>query len=184
MTGTEAFSPLIDIGERRPFFQTELAFHLRGEILPASCATSLEHLSAAGGLHSLAETVDFASLSFLGLISLFHIASEGCRPILFAARPRCGHKAILSFTQDARAPFARVRAIIRCAIIIKRFTPCQLFSPLPPVFERKASLPEEGKDAVETRFSARESPLHALGSGNADEGKRRLQSVLHHEGEE
>lgn len=40
--------------------------------LSAFCSTSLQHLSACGGRHSLTETVYFALLSFLGLIRSFH----------------------------------------------------------------------------------------------------------------
>ena len=40
--------------------------------LATFCSTSLQHLSTCGGSHSLTETVYFALLSFLGLISSFH----------------------------------------------------------------------------------------------------------------
>ena len=55
-------------------FQPQI-FHgvaLRGDVLSALVSSSLEHLSAARGRHSLAEAVNLASLSLLGLIRSFH----------------------------------------------------------------------------------------------------------------
>lgn len=44
-----------------------------GKFLSAFCASSLNDSSAVRGGHSLSESVHFASLSFLGLISSFHL---------------------------------------------------------------------------------------------------------------
>ena len=59
---------------------------LSGNVLSALISSSLEHLSAAGGRHSLAEAVYLALLSLLGLICPFHDFS----PILF-----CGFRLII-----------------------------------------------------------------------------------------
>ena len=48
-------------------------YALCAEFLSASVATSFENVSAGLGGHSFTEAVDFASLSFLGLVGLFHI---------------------------------------------------------------------------------------------------------------
>ena len=47
-------------------------YALCAEFLSASVATSFKNVSAALGGHSFTEAVNFASLSFLGLVGLFH----------------------------------------------------------------------------------------------------------------
>lgn len=47
-------------------------YALCAEFLSASVATSFKDVSAALRGHSFTESVDFASLSFLGLVGLFH----------------------------------------------------------------------------------------------------------------
>ena len=47
-------------------------YALCAEFLSASVATSFKNVSAALRGHSFTESVDFASLSFLGLVGLFH----------------------------------------------------------------------------------------------------------------
>ena len=51
--------------------------------LSAFISTSLQHLSASRRSHSLTETVHFALLSFLGLISSFHNLSPDFGFLLF-----------------------------------------------------------------------------------------------------
>lgn len=47
-------------------------FFLVGQSLSAFISTAFQHVSSCGRRHSLAESVHFASLSFLGLIRSFH----------------------------------------------------------------------------------------------------------------
>ena len=77
-----ALSRFEDFHEVLLLFEAQI-LHTRvrssGNVLSALVSSSLEHLSAAGRRHSLAEAVDLALLSLLGLICPFHDLS----PILF-----------------------------------------------------------------------------------------------------
>ena len=60
---------------RKPPLQNQqggFLFRLVGQSLSTLVSTSLQYVSACGRCHSLTETVYFALLSFLGLISSFH----------------------------------------------------------------------------------------------------------------
>ena len=58
---------------------------LCGQLMTTLVSASSKRSSATGGLHSCAETVYFASLSFLGLIRSFHVFfSFHCRGGHFA----------------------------------------------------------------------------------------------------
>ena len=60
-------------------FRSEKIKGLVGQSLSSLCSAAFQHLSACRRRHSLAESVYLASLSFLGLISSFHIRSPTLR---------------------------------------------------------------------------------------------------------
>lgn len=51
---------------------SKITFRLRGNVVAALVASSLQNVSAALGLHSASETVHLASLSFFRLVCSFH----------------------------------------------------------------------------------------------------------------
>lgn len=71
----------VDIGKRAVFIQSvclakQLFAERRGrKILSALVAAARKHPSAALRFHSLTKTVDFALLTFFGLIRSFHVVS-------------------------------------------------------------------------------------------------------------
>ena len=69
-----AFSGLENAFEIAVFLQPVLHFYpfLRGKFFTTLVSSSLQDVSAALRRHSLTESVDFTSLSFLGLIGSFH----------------------------------------------------------------------------------------------------------------
>ena len=64
----------IYVGKCASLFQPVLLLHggLCRDALAASVATTLQNVSAGLGAHSLTESVDFVSLSFIWLVGLFH----------------------------------------------------------------------------------------------------------------
>lgn len=63
---------------------------LRSQFVTTLVATTSNCATTAGGLHSCAETMYFASLTFLGLVSSFHSDSPYCRAARCSASVRFG----------------------------------------------------------------------------------------------
>lgn len=59
----------------RILFYSKVFHALSRKLFSALVSSSFKYLSAGGGGHSLSETVYFASLSFFGLVSPFHMIS-------------------------------------------------------------------------------------------------------------
>ena len=59
---------------------TTLAYKLGGQNLAATCTTTGQNLTAVGGSHSLAETVNLGTMTLGGLVGTLHYVSP---PIVF-----------------------------------------------------------------------------------------------------
>ena len=68
------FALSVDVRKSGASFKSVLPLHLLcRKLFSASVTTAAKNVSARLGAHSLAEAVNFVSLSFLGLVGLLHI---------------------------------------------------------------------------------------------------------------